>query len=120
MFRKFLFISLLVAPGLVLANDLSQEELTDLLEVKIRFARHMALNPSIVRAVEAQNSEQLALAERIVCAVSGDTLPQKKPDPAPLIHACAMAGVEPPRAVYVGDAARDIEAYSPLREGDWI
>jgi len=63
MFRKFLFISLLVTPGLVLANDLSQEELEGLLEVKIRFARHMALNPSIVRAVEAQNSQQLALAE---------------------------------------------------------
>ncbi len=63
MFRKILFISLLVAPGLVLANDLSQEELEDLLAVKIRFARHMALNPSIVRAVEAQNSQQLALAE---------------------------------------------------------
>jgi hypothetical protein len=63
MFRKILFISLLIAPGLVLANELSQEELEDLLAVKIRFARHMALNPSIVRAVEAQNSQQLALAE---------------------------------------------------------
>ncbi len=63
MFRKSLFILLLVAPGLVLANDLSQQELEDLLSVKIRYARHMALNPSIVRAVEAQNSEQLALAE---------------------------------------------------------
>ncbi len=63
MFRKILFISLLVAPGLVLANELSQQELEELLEVKIRFARHIALNPSIVRAVEAQNSQQLALAE---------------------------------------------------------
>jgi len=63
MLRKILFISLLVAPGLVLANDLSQQELEELLDVKIRFARHIALNPSIVRAVEAQNSQQLALAE---------------------------------------------------------
>ena len=63
MFRKILLISLLVAPGMALANDLSQQELEDLLQVKIRFARHMALNPSIVRAVQAQNSQQLALAE---------------------------------------------------------
>ena len=60
MFRKILFISLLVTPGLVMANDLTREELEDLLSVKIRFARHMALNPSIVRAVESQNSEELA------------------------------------------------------------
>ncbi len=63
MFRKSLFILLLVAPGLVTANDLSQEELEELLSVKIRFARHMALNPSVVRAVEAQNGEELALSE---------------------------------------------------------
>lgn len=62
MLRKIL-LSLLLVPGLVMANELSQQELEDLLEVKIRFARHMALNPSIVRAVEAQNGEQLALAE---------------------------------------------------------
>ena len=63
MFRKILITCLLVAPGLVMANELSQEQLEDLLEVKIRFARHMAFNPSVVRAVESQNSEQLELAE---------------------------------------------------------
>jgi phosphoglycolate phosphatase len=54
--------------------------------------------------------EQLALTSRLTCAVSGDTLPQKKPDPAPLLHACRLAGVHPANTVYVGDAARDIEA----------
>ncbi len=63
MFRKILLILLLGAPGLVLANDLTQEELENLLSVKIRFAQHMALNPSVVRAVESQNGQQLALAE---------------------------------------------------------
>ena len=63
MFRKILLILLLGAPGLVLANDLTQEELESLLSVKIRFAQHMALNPSVVRAVESQNGQQLALAE---------------------------------------------------------
>ncbi len=52
----------------------------------------------------------LDLASRSTCTVSGDTLPERKPHPAPLIHACKFIGVEPARAIYVGDAARDIEA----------
>jgi phosphoglycolate phosphatase len=52
----------------------------------------------------------LGLDGRIACTVSGDTLPQRKPDPAPLLLACRMAGVTPEKAIYVGDALRDIEA----------
>ena len=52
----------------------------------------------------------LGLAERTACAISGDTLPQRKPDPAPLLYACRLAGVEPDRALYIGDAERDIAA----------
>lgn len=52
----------------------------------------------------------LGLADRIACTVSGDTLPQRKPHPAPVLLACKMAGVAPEQAIYVGDAARDIEA----------
>lgn len=54
--------------------------------------------------------EGLALAARSACAVSGDTLPKRKPDPAPLLHACEIAGLLPQNTVYVGDASRDIEA----------
>lgn len=54
--------------------------------------------------------EQLALANRVACAISGDTLPKRKPDPAPLLHACELAGVRPEESIYIGDAARDIEA----------
>ncbi|MET0936322.1 MAG: HAD-IA family hydrolase [Luteibacter sp.] len=42
--------------------------------------------------------------------VSGDTLPVKKPDPAPVLHACATAGCDPERSVFVGDDRRDIQA----------
>lgn len=52
----------------------------------------------------------LDLAHRSACTVSGDTLPQRKPDPAPMLHACRVAGIEPLRTLTVGDAARDIEA----------
>jgi phosphoglycolate phosphatase len=54
--------------------------------------------------------EQLGLASRSVCAISGDTLSVRKPEPAPLLLGCDIAGVEPHRTIYVGDAARDIEA----------
>ncbi len=52
----------------------------------------------------------LGLEARSACTVSGDTLPERKPHPAPLIHACSLANVEPAQAIYIGDAARDIEA----------
>ena len=44
------------------------------------------------------------------CIVSGDTLPQRKPDPEPLLHACRLIGCAPQKTVYVGDAERDIVA----------
>jgi phosphoglycolate phosphatase len=52
----------------------------------------------------------LGLRERAACVVSGDTLPQRKPHPAPLLYACRQAGSEPHQCVCVGDARRDIEA----------
>jgi len=52
----------------------------------------------------------LGLLQRAACVVSGDTLAQRKPHPAPMLHACALAGSEPRRCVYVGDAQRDVEA----------
>ena len=54
--------------------------------------------------------EGLGLAARSACTVSGDSLPVRKPDPAPLLLACDIAGVDAYRSIYVGDAARDIEA----------
>jgi len=52
----------------------------------------------------------LDLSARAACVVSGDTLAQRKPDPAPLLHACALVGNEPAHSVYVGDDERDIAA----------
>jgi 2-phosphoglycolate phosphatase len=54
--------------------------------------------------------EALNLAARSACTVSGDTLPTRKPDPAPLFHACTVTDVAPDECIYVGDALRDIEA----------
>lgn len=43
----------------------------------------------------------------IVC---GDTLPQKKPDPAPLLHAATHFGVAPANALMLGDSISDVKA----------
>lgn len=53
---------------------------------------------------------QRVLAHPPSCIVSGDTLPVRKPDPAPLFHAAALLGEPPQACVYIGDAARDVEA----------
>lgn len=54
--------------------------------------------------------EGLGIANRSACIISGDTLPQRKPDPAPMLLASQQIGIEPAQTVYIGDAARDIEA----------
>jgi phosphoglycolate phosphatase len=52
----------------------------------------------------------LALAHRAGAVVSGDTTPNPKPHPAPLLHAAHVLRVPPSRCVYVGDDLRDIVA----------
>jgi phosphoglycolate phosphatase len=52
----------------------------------------------------------LGLAARSSCIVSGDTLAERKPHPAPLLHAAALMGLEPGQCVYLGDAERDVQA----------
>jgi N-acetyl-D-muramate 6-phosphate phosphatase len=54
--------------------------------------------------------EQMGLRSRFACVVSGDTLPQRKPHPAPLLHAASLAGAAPADCIYVGDAERDVQA----------
>lgn len=54
--------------------------------------------------------DALELGTRAAGVVSGDTLAQCKPDPAPLLHACTLIGTQAQHAMYVGDAERDIEA----------
>lgn len=53
---------------------------------------------------------RLNLLARAACIVSGDTTARRKPDPEPLLYACRLIGIKPRRALYVGDAERDVEA----------
>ena len=42
--------------------------------------------------------------------VSGDSLPKKKPDPMPLLHACERFEIEPRDMLLVGDSLNDAQA----------
>ncbi len=54
--------------------------------------------------------KQLQLWQRAACVVSGDTLPNRKPHPEPLLHACKLIGRAATESVYIGDDLRDIQA----------
>jgi phosphoglycolate phosphatase len=42
--------------------------------------------------------------------LAGDSLPRKKPDPMPLVHACAHFGIQPREMLLVGDSLNDSQA----------
>ncbi|WP_199096102.1 phosphoglycolate phosphatase [Dyella sp. ASV21] len=54
--------------------------------------------------------ERIGWASRAAAVVSGDTLPVKKPDPAPVLLACEQAELDPARCLFVGDDRRDVMA----------
>jgi N-acetyl-D-muramate 6-phosphate phosphatase len=53
---------------------------------------------------------EVKLDQRAQAVVSGDTLPERKPHPLPLLHAAQTLGVDPRDCVFVGDAERDAQA----------
>ena len=53
---------------------------------------------------------QLGWESRCAILIGGDSLPQRKPHPLPLLHAAAQLGVAIDDCVYVGDDQRDIDA----------
>ena len=54
--------------------------------------------------------EKSGLAPLLDAVVTPDDAGQRKPHPAPLLHACALLGVAPAEAVVVGDSANDAQA----------
>jgi 2-phosphoglycolate phosphatase len=44
------------------------------------------------------------------CVVCGDTLPTRKPDPAPIWYACELSCTDPSNTLFIGDAQSDITA----------
>lgn len=54
--------------------------------------------------------QDLGVFDDFSIVISGDTLPLKKPDPAPLLHGAAFFGCEPRNALMVGDSVSDVKA----------
>ncbi len=52
----------------------------------------------------------LGIGKYFSVIIGGDTLPERKPHPAPLLHAAQQLGVTPSRTLMVGDSRNDIEA----------
>ncbi|MBE1237060.1 phosphoglycolate phosphatase [Phaeovibrio sulfidiphilus] len=50
----------------------------------------------------------LGLAPFLDAIVGGDTLPTRKPDPAPLFETLRRMGIAPAEALFVGDSATDV------------
>lgn len=54
--------------------------------------------------------DAVGLARHFTVVVGGDTLPQRKPHPAPLLEALRRLGQPPTHAVMVGDGPNDVAA----------
>jgi phosphoglycolate phosphatase len=92
--------------------------------------RHSTVYPGVVEGLEALRAarfplacvtnksgrftapllDYLGLTGYFAQVVAGDTLPQKKPDPAPLLYACRNFAIEPREMLMIGDSLNDAEA----------
>lgn len=54
--------------------------------------------------------DQMQIGRYFRWIIGGDTLPQKKPDPAALLFVMQMAGVPASEALFVGDSRSDVQA----------
>ena len=54
--------------------------------------------------------QRLGYAERSRVLVCPDHVTRSKPDPEPLLLACSQLGIDPSRALFIGDDLRDIES----------
>ena len=67
----------------------------------------LAVGPTKAGACTLPLLERMGLSGHFDAVVAGDTLAVKKPDPAVLFHTCSLLGVEPARALMIGDSAND-------------
>lgn len=54
--------------------------------------------------------EGLGIAERFKVIIGGDSYPEKKPDPLPVLKALEILGAKPPQAVMIGDHHTDLHS----------
>jgi phosphoglycolate phosphatase len=54
--------------------------------------------------------KDLGVYDYFSIVISGDTLPEKKPDPMPLLHAAKFFNVAPDQCLMIGDSISDVKA----------
>ncbi len=54
--------------------------------------------------------KDLGVFDEFAIVISGDSLPKKKPDPLPLLHAAEFFGCDPAQAMMLGDSVSDVKA----------
>lgn len=54
--------------------------------------------------------EKLGIMDHMSIVIAGDTLPKKKPDPLPLLHAASVFDKSPELSLMVGDSESDVNA----------
>lgn len=73
--------------------------------------RDMGLRMAVVTNKPAEFTlpllERTKIADFFQAVVCGDTLEQKKPHPAPMLHACTLLQSHPDRTVAIGDSIND-------------
>ncbi|MCR8726639.1 phosphoglycolate phosphatase [Frigidibacter sp. ROC022] len=67
----------------------------------------LALCTNKIESATRSICDVLGLTRFFPVIVGGDTLPQRKPDPAPLLLAIRKLGLEPEEVLYVGDSETD-------------
>ena len=76
--------------------------------------RDAGLRLSVITNKAAAFTEPLLVASSLApwfeFAVSGDSLPEKKPHPLPLLHACERLGSIPAENLHIGDSRHDAAA----------
>jgi phosphoglycolate phosphatase len=80
------------------------------LEALRRLGLHMGAVTNKAERFTLPLLRELGIRDYFEIVVSGDTLPRKKPDPAPLLHAAERLGVRPEESLMVGDSRSDVKA----------
>ena len=80
----------------------------------LRALREAGLPMAVITNKAAAFTEPLLVATQLASwfefAVSGDSLPHKKPHPAQLLHACERMGTSPAENLHIGDSHHDAVA----------
>lgn len=84
--------------------------LEDILSICSKLDANWGIVTNKPQALTEPLLDALGVLASVDALVSGDTLPQRKPDPAPLALAARQLDVDPADCIYLGDAERDVVA----------